>query len=125
MSDRTAELFGGLGRRGHEPLLEEANAAVRFDLEHERGIDHWLLVIRNGDIRVSREDRGADLVVRVDRALFERIVAGDTNVYSAWLRHELSAEGDVRLARLIQRIIPGPSGARHPRAFAREQGQRT
>ncbi|RZU75615.1 SCP-2 sterol transfer family protein [Micromonospora kangleipakensis] len=121
MSDPTAEFFDGLGHRGHEPLLQEATGTIRFDLEHDHGVDRWFVVIQQGDVRVSREEREADSVVRVDKGLFDRIVSGEENLYAAWVRNELRAEGEVRLARLIQRVFPGPPGAHDPRMFARER----
>ncbi|WP_406044932.1 SCP2 sterol-binding domain-containing protein [Micromonospora sp. NBC_00898] len=121
MSDPTAEFFDGLGRRGHEPLLEEATGTIRFDLKHDHGLDRWFVVIRQGDVRVSRDERESDSVVRAEKGLFDRIVSGEENLYAAWVRNELRAEGEVRLARLMQRVFPGPPGAHHPRMFARER----
>jgi hypothetical protein len=121
MSDPTAEFFARLGRRGHEPLLEEVTGTIRFDLEHERGIDRWFLVIRQGDLRVSPEEREADCVLHTTRTLFDRFVSGQEYVYAAWVRNELRAEGEVALGYLFQRVLPGPPGAHHPREFARER----
>ncbi|WP_446215055.1 SCP2 sterol-binding domain-containing protein [Micromonospora sp. IBHARD004] len=123
MSDPAAEFFDRLGRRGHEPLLEEATGTTRFDLEHAHGVDHWLVTIMNGDLQVSREKSDADCVIRTDKALFGRFVSGEAHLYTAWVRNELRAEGDVRLARLFERVFPGPPGAHHPRGFARERGR--
>jgi putative sterol carrier protein len=122
MSDPTASFFDGLGRRGHERLLKEATGTIRFDLEHDHEVDSWFLVIRQGDLSVSRDEREPNCVVRASRALFDRLVTGHTHIYSAWVRNELRAEGDVRLARLFQRVLPGPPGARHPRTVADERG---
>lgn len=121
MSDPTAEFFDGLGHRGHERLLEEATGTIRFDLEHDHGVDRWFLVIRQGDIRVSREEREVDCVICTNRALFDRLAGGEAHIYTAWVRNELRVEGDVRLARLFQRVLPGPPSAHHPRMFARER----
>ncbi|MGC5020090.1 SCP2 sterol-binding domain-containing protein [Micromonospora sp. DT47] len=122
MSNPTASFFEALGRRGHEPLLEEATGTVRFDLEHDHDVDRWFLVIKRGDVRVSQEEEGeVDCLVRGSRAVFDRIVSGRSHLYAAWARSELRAEGDVRLARLVQRIMPGPPGAHHPREFAQER----
>lgn len=123
MSDPTASFFDELGRRGHELLLKEATGTIRFDLEHDHKVDSWFLVIRQGDLSVSRERREADCVVHASRALFDRLVTGQTHLYSAWVRNELTAEGDVRLGRLFQRVLPGPAGAYHPRRFAQERGR--
>jgi hypothetical protein len=124
MSDRTAEFFEALGRRGHVPWFEEATGTLRLDLEHEGGIDHWFLTISQGDVRVSREDREADAVIRTTKALFDRFASGEASMYAAWTRNDFTVVGDVRIARLIQRIVPGPPTARHPRVFARERGPR-
>jgi putative sterol carrier protein len=121
MSDSTASFFDELGRRGHEPLLKDATGTIRFDLEHDHGVDRWFLVIRNGDLRVSRNESEADCLVRTSRSLFDRLVTGQTHIYSAWVRNDLRAEGDVRLARLFQRVLPGPPGAHHPRKFVHER----
>lgn len=118
MSNPTAAFFEALGRRGHEPLLQEATGTIRFDLEHDHEVDRWFLVINRGDIRVSREDSGADCVVTGTRAAFDRIVTGRSQIYAAWVRNELRVDGDRRLGRLIQRVMPGPPGAHHPREFA-------
>ncbi|SCF23368.1 SCP-2 sterol transfer family protein [Micromonospora viridifaciens] len=121
MSNPTTSFFEALGRRGHEALLGDASGTIRFDLTTERGVDRWLLLIDRGDVRVSRDGGGADCVFRCSRATFDRIVAGQSQIYSAWLRNELRTEGDVRLVRLVQRLLPGSPGARHPRDFARER----
>jgi SCP-2 sterol transfer family len=123
MPDRTTQFFDALSRRGHEPLLEEVTGTIRFDLEHDHGVDHWFLAISHGDVRVSREDRDADAVIRTTKALFDRLASGEVPIYAAWVRNELRALGDIRLGRLVERIMPGPPGAHHPRTFARERRQ--
>ncbi|SCG47439.1 SCP-2 sterol transfer family protein [Micromonospora echinaurantiaca] len=123
MSDRTAEFFDRLDRRGHEPLFEGASGTLRVDLVHDRGVDRWFVVITHGGVHVTRADREADAVLRVDRALFDRFVTGEANIYAAWVRNELIAEGDVLLPWLLQRIMPQPAGARHPRTFVAERSR--
>lgn len=123
MSNPTADFFEAVGRRGHERLLEEASGTIRFDLEHDHDVDHWFLAIDRGDVRISREKKAADCVVTGSRAIFDLVVVGREHIYAAWVRNELLAEGDVRLARLMQRIMPGPPGSHHPRDFARERSR--
>lgn len=115
--DPTGEFFARLGRRGHEPLLEGVTGTIRFDLETEHGVERWFLVITRGDLRVSREEPRADCVVHARRNLFDRLATGQEPQYTAWVRNELRAEGESRLAYLVQRLLPGPPGAHHPRAF--------
>lgn len=117
MSDPTGEFFDRLARHGHERVLEEATGTVRFDIEHDHGVDHWHVTVNRGDIRVSREKRDADCVVHIKKALFDRIACGEAFIYTAWLRNELTAEGDLRLGRLFQRVMPPSRSAHHPRAF--------
>lgn len=121
MSNPTTRFFEALGRRGHETLVEEATATIRFDLTHEQGVDRWFLVIDRGNLRVSRDGGEADCVFHCSRAAFDRFVGGRSQIYSAWLRNELRTEGDVRLLRIAQRLMPGSPGAHHPRDFARER----
>ena len=114
MPDPTAEFFDTLKHRRHERLLEEAGT-IRFDLTGERETQHWFLEISHGDLSVSRDTREADCVVRADRDLFNKIVTGEANIDTAWLRYQVTFEGSSRLARSFGLILPSPPGSRHPR----------
>jgi putative sterol carrier protein len=122
MSDATSAFFDELHRRGHERLLKKTAGTVRFDLEHDHGIDHWLVVIRNGAVAVSRENRDADTVIRTDCAFFDRMARGEAKPLSAWLRNEITSEGKFRFIVLLERLFAPPPGARHPRAVAHDRG---
>jgi putative sterol carrier protein len=111
-SDAIAEFFAELGRRGHEPLLENASGSARFDVTGGKRTQRWLLTIDKGDLAVSRTNAAADCVVRVDRAAFERAVKGKFNLMAAALRGELTIGGDPRLLVLLQRLFPRPSRSR-------------
>jgi putative sterol carrier protein len=115
MTDSTAEFFQGLGRRGHEPLLEKATGVVRFDLVDGKRTDRWLLTLERGDVSVSRRNARADCVIRADRTLFDAMARGEVNGMAAYLRGELTLEGDQELLVLIQRVLPGPATRRAPR----------
>jgi hypothetical protein len=114
MSDPTAEFFDTLGHR-HERLLVQVVGTVRVDLAGERETEHWFLEITHGDVNVSRDTRAADLIVRTDRGLFDKVVTGETNILAAWLRYQVIYEGSSRLARFFERLFPEPPGSRHPR----------
>jgi SCP-2 sterol transfer family len=122
-STATAEFFDQLGRRGHEPGLEEMDGTIRFDLRHEHGIDHWLVVVRNGDVRVTRDAGAADCVLHSDRSTFDQIVTGKLAPLPAWFRHLYWIDGNAALVRAFNYIYPGPANARHPRDLVRERGQ--
>lgn len=122
MSDATREFFDELGRRGHERLLRKTAGTIRFDLEHDHGIDHWLVVIRNGTVSVSKENRDADAVIRTDSALFDRMASGKVKPLPAWLRNDITSEGEFRFIVLLERLFAPPPDARHPRALTHGRG---
>jgi putative sterol carrier protein len=108
MTDVTAEFFAELGQRGHEPLLNRANGTLRFELKDGQRTDRWLVAVKKGDVTVSHKGGDAEMVVRADKTLFDRLASGAMNPVAAALRGELGAEGDWRLLVLFQRLFPGP-----------------
>ena len=103
----TADLFESLSRRGHEPLLEQAQGTLRFELENGKP-QRWLVELDKGDVVVSHANRKADATIRADAQLFNRIVRGEVNAMAAVLRGAVTVEGDPQLLMLFQRVFPGP-----------------
>jgi putative sterol carrier protein len=125
MTDPTDEFFHELGLRGHEPLLEKARGTVRFDLVAGKRTDRWLVTLDRGDVSVSHKNATADCVVRAERTLFDAMATGEVNGMAAYLRGELTLEGDPELLVLIQRVLPGPATGRARRSSTgggRDQG---
>lgn len=122
MSDATSEFFGELDRCGHERLLKTTTGTIRFDIEQDHEVDHWFVTINDGQVRVSREERDADTVVRTDRVFFDRLVRGETKPLPAWLRNEITSEGTFRFVVLLERLFPGPPGGHHPRTVNPDGG---
>jgi putative sterol carrier protein len=120
LTDPSAEFFDGLERRGHEPRMEKIAGTVRFDLERDQRIEHWLLEVRHGELRMSREVVEADCVIHADRAVFDRMVTGQTKPLPAWLRNDVAVEGRLMYFLLLEKLIPGPPGARDPADAARD-----
>lgn len=123
MTDSTAEFFNELDRRGHESLLEKATGSVRFDLADGRRIDRWLVSLDRGEVTASRKNAAADCVVRMDRSVFDAIARGEVNGMAAYLRGDLTLEGDPELMVLIQRIFPGPPAPSRRRGARRRGDQ--
>jgi putative sterol carrier protein len=117
MSDITPAFFE-VSRLGHNPMLANVTATVRFDLEHEGKTDRWFVVIDKGDVSVSRRNVRADCVLRAERSLVEGVVSGRVNAMAALLRGDLVAEGDPRILVLLRRLFAAPPGAGEPRAPA-------
>ena len=109
MRTSTAAFFDELGRRGHEPLLERISATVRFDIGDGASVDHRLLSIDKGDIRVSSENVPADGTVIISESLLDEIVNGRTGAMAAFLRGALLVEGDPGVVVFVQRLFPGRS----------------
>ncbi|MEV1332241.1 SCP2 sterol-binding domain-containing protein [Micromonospora costi] len=117
MSDVIERFFDDLGRHGLGRLEKRTSGTIRFDLVGDHGVDHWLVTITDSEIRVSRENRDADAVVRTDHAFFRRLARGEATPLSAWLRNDITTEGEFRCMILLTRLFPPPVGARHPRSL--------
>jgi putative sterol carrier protein len=118
MSDATAAFFDALAQRGNEPLLRMARGTVRFDIVSGGATEHRYVTIDRGDIDVSKKRTSADGVIRVERAVFDRLASGEMNPIAAVLRGEFVVEGDWRILVLVQRLMPGSEEARGPRRHA-------
>jgi putative sterol carrier protein len=114
MPTATEDFFAELTKRGHEPLLSHTAGSIRFDIGTESRPQWWLVKIDKGDISVSRRQRAADCTVRTAPATFDNIVTGADNATAAFLRGEISAEGDYELLQLFQRVFPGPADSTRP-----------
>ena len=119
MADATAEFFGELGRRGHERLLEKANAIVRLDVVRGKQTDRWFVTIKKGDVSVSRKSTRANCTIRVGKAVFDRLARGEANLMAATLRGEVDVDGDVTLLVLFRRLFSGPPSSAGPRVSTR------
>jgi len=111
-TDPTGAFFEALAARGRVPLLDNAKGTARFDIVSGRKTDRWLLAIDNGQLSVFRSNDSADCVIRVEKTLFEQLVAGRKNAVAAVLRGDLVVDGDWRLLVRIQRLFPGRGRAR-------------
>jgi hypothetical protein len=122
MADPTEVFFEGLDRQEHVPLLEPVEGTVRFDLMTDGRVDHWMLRVNRGDVAVSRDEGPADAVVVTRRDLFNGVTTGSVNAVAALLRGAIVAEGDLRLILVLDRLLPGPPGARGARRPSRPGG---
>ena len=122
--DPVAAFFDDLGGREHEPLLRNVSGTVRFDLVSGRTTERWLVAIRKGNLAVSRRNVAADTVIRMSRSLFEALVEGETNLFSAMLRGEVEIDGDYGLMIILRRLLRKRMAVRRPEraaGYARRQ----
>jgi putative sterol carrier protein len=111
MTDAMTTVVDGLVGRA-DPRLANVTATVRLDVVDGRRTERWLLTVENGDIQISQGNAPADLVIRCERALADRLFTGKANAMSAVLRGELTVEGSADLLVLVQRLLPRPRAAR-------------
>ncbi len=107
ITDPTARFFDELAVRGHEPLLQKASGAMRFDIVDGRRTRRWLVTVDRGDVGVTSGSGAATCAVRVDKAVFDKVVTGRLNAVAAVLRGDLAVDGDWRLLVRMQRLFPG------------------
>lgn len=119
MTTSAAEMIGRLESGRHPDLPETTAGTVRLDARDDGRTEHWYLTIADQRVRVDRCADEADLVVRADRAVFDRIATGQLHPAAALGRNDLTVQGDIRLFMMLRRLFPGPPGARHPREAAR------
>ncbi len=116
---RTAEFFGAIASKAHEPLLEAASGSIRFDIGEGKDLEHWYVTVKKGDVTVSNKSAKADSVVFADSELFEELASGRANAMASFLRGRLKGEGEVGLLMSFQRLFPGPPGAKGPERRSR------
>ncbi|WP_051723962.1 SCP2 sterol-binding domain-containing protein [Micromonospora chokoriensis] len=105
---------------GRRPDLPETTAGtLRLDVRSDGCTEHWYLTIADQHVRVTRSADDAELVVRADRAVFDRMARGELHPGAGLLRNELTVQGNMQLLMLLRRIFSGPRGARHPRELGR------
>jgi putative sterol carrier protein len=110
VADTGALFFDALSGGGTHPLLAKARGTVRFDVRDGERIRRWRVEIDRGEVTVSRRRGAADCVVRTDVAVFDGLVKGEINALTAFLRGEVTLEGDPELLVLFQRVLPAPPG---------------
>ncbi|MBM0234330.1 SCP2 sterol-binding domain-containing protein [Micromonospora sp. STR1_7] len=119
MGTTVAQYLRQLDTARRPELPETTAGTLRLDVRGDGCTEHWYLTIADQHVRVTRAADDASLVVRADRAVFDRLANGEAHIAAALLRNDLTAQGDIRLLTLLRRIFPGPSGARHPRELGR------
>jgi hypothetical protein len=119
MMSATEAFFDGLARRRHEPLLEKVSGTIRVDLNEGQNTQHWFVTIANGDVWVKRDGAEVNAIFTAPAPVFEKMASGEMNGMAAILRGEAGADGDLELAVLLQRLLPGPPRSKQPQTKGR------
>ena len=91
---------------------------MRWDILDGDRIEHRLVRIDHGDVRVAVSDEPADCVIVAERAVCDDVVSGRTSALAALLRGAAAVDGDFELMVLAQRLLPRTPGASAGRAVA-------
>lgn len=121
--DPIEEFFHRIAARGRDNRLAGLDGTLRVDLQSTRGVEHWLVTARQQNIQVSQHFSDADVVVATNRELFVRVVRGEIDYLSAWLRNEVRLNGNFLLLQLFRIFLPDKVRAQHPRDFAQRERQ--
>lgn len=111
MPDKTAAFFAQLEGKRHNKFLEGTSGIVLLQVRGGEEAMSWYVVIKRGDVTVSREGEAADCVITTDRATLEAIIGGELNPMPAILRGLLEVDGDVRLLIALQSLFRPSAGA--------------
>jgi putative sterol carrier protein len=122
MADPTSDFFSRLGQPGAR-RLGSATGSIRIDLDHGKATEHWLLVIDQGNISVSRKNVKADAAVHTDKEIFDQLARGEASPLASMLRGLVQAEGDAELIVLFQGLFPAPYNPLSRQASAGMEGQ--
>jgi hypothetical protein len=120
VTEATQRFFESLPARAPMVLRGLAAGTLQIDLGTDHQTEHWLVRMRPGAARVTRERGPADAIWYSSSALFDRLVAGEAQALAAVLRNESTFSGDVVLFLAFRRFFPNPPGTRDPREVARE-----
>jgi hypothetical protein len=110
-ADPVSQFFTGLAETGPLATFDRESTTLRFDITDADNVERWYVSVHDGRVAVTRQDRPADAIVRVERAHFAAMVAGRLNAQAALLRGLLTCEGSMAAVVTFQRCLPGPPGS--------------
>jgi putative sterol carrier protein len=121
----TDALFARLAAESRQPLMGRARGTIRFEISDGPTVENHLVTVDDGTMTVNRGKGRADTVVRADKDFFDELASGRANAMAAFLRGDLTAEGDFGLMLLFDRFFPGPpAGTKRPTRRQQASGAR-
>lgn len=77
--------------------FQSARGTIRFEISTDDQDEEWFVGVDGGTFSVSRKKGPVDCIVRLSAGLFQRLITGNENLFSAILRNEVTVEGDMRV----------------------------
>ena len=127
MTDVTEAFFAGIAGID-DPALRQATGTVCFELSHDDGLEHWLLVIDKGTVRAFRapEFIESESALRGSKVLFEQSRAARRTPPRRWWGRVDAGHGAADRARVTR---PGvrlrPPRRRRPAAPTPDEPRRS
>jgi putative sterol carrier protein len=96
--------FEGLEARAAGANLDGIDNTYRFEIDGE---GTWDLDVRGGRVRVSEggADGKPDVTIRTSGETFDRIVSGQQNPTTAYMRGKVKVNGDLGAVMKLQRLF--------------------
>jgi putative sterol carrier protein len=109
-----SRFFEQVDQLAYQPTLHKVRGTIRFEIRDGADLDHWLLTIEDGRVRVAHGWYEAQAVVRADLPLAEEMTRGRVNALAAMLRGDILVEGDLALTLKLGRLFPASPQTRGP-----------
>jgi putative sterol carrier protein len=96
--------FEGLEQRAERAKLDGLDHSYRFEIEGEGS---WNVKIHGGRVVVTEgpDDGSADATVRMNADMFDRLVSGQQNPTTAYMRRKIKVDGDLGAVMKLQRLF--------------------
>jgi len=96
--------FEGLEQRAERANLDGLDHTYRFEIEGE---GNWNVRVHVGRVVVTEgpADGSADATVRMNADVFERLVSGEQNPTTAYMRRKIKVDGDLGAVMKLQRLF--------------------
>ena len=96
--------FEGLEQRAERANLDGLDHSYRFEIEGE---GNWNVRVHDGRVVVTEGpgDGSADATVRMNADVFDRLVSGQQNATTAYMRRKIKVDGDLGAVMKLQRLF--------------------
>jgi len=96
------ELFERLARRLEGSMALLPRMACRFDIT---GVGSWRISVDRGRVAVEESRESADLAVELPEELLLKVVAGEKQLMTAFMRGEVIVDGEIAYLPALQRLL--------------------
>lgn len=96
------EFFESLETRADPSRIDGIDHSYLFDVVGE---GQWLVVIRDGAVRVTEGPGDADVTISTSAEVFEKLASGKQNPVAAYMTGKLKITGDTGAALKLQKLF--------------------